>query len=179
MQGLSRVRVGFDAEHGAIAARFDAGRQYYAEVVTGALEGERFDVDEAATGSAGAGVLVLTLRPDRSARVRRSRAVRSRARAIVVRPHVTLGMLTGMFTPGLTGHDNPLRADGVWLFENDALAFYHLRADGVRWTRLGSNQDQSGADHLAGHQRGDRHQVARASRGCTKGACGRMRSGRI
>ena len=51
--GLSRVRVGFDAGHGAIAARFDAGRQYYAEVVTGALEGERFDVDEAATGSGG------------------------------------------------------------------------------------------------------------------------------
>jgi hypothetical protein len=53
--------------------------------------------------------------------------------------------LTDMFTPGLTGHDNPLRADGVWLFENDALAFYYLRADGVRWARLGSNasQDQS------------------------------------
>jgi hypothetical protein len=61
---------------------------------------------------------------------------------MVVRPHVTLGMLTAMFTPGLTGHDNPLRADGVWLFENDALAFYHLRSDGVRWARLGSSQDQ-------------------------------------
>ncbi len=72
----------------------------------------------------------------RSARVERSPAARSRARGSWVRPHVTLGMLTGMFTPGLTGHDNPLRADGVWLFENDSLTFYHLRSDGVRWTRL-------------------------------------------
>jgi hypothetical protein len=139
----SRVRVGFDAEHGTIAARLDAGRQYYAEVVTGALAGERFDVDEAATGSAAPGALVLTL-DAASFSTRQTIAGGALAGArVVVRPHVTLGMLTGMFTPGLTGHDNPLRADGVWVFENDSLTFYHLRSDGVRWTRLGGNQDQS------------------------------------
>ncbi len=111
--------------------------------MTGALEGERFDVDEAATGSAAPGALVLTLQ-DGSFSTRQAIAGGALAGArIVVRPHVTLGMLTGMFTPGLTGHDNPLRADGVWLFENDSLAFYHLRGDGVRWARLGGNQDQS------------------------------------
>jgi autotransporter-associated beta strand protein len=142
-EGTNRVRVEFDASHGAIASRLEPGRQYYAEVVTGALEGERFDVDEGATGSAAAGALVLTLQ-DGSFSTRPSIATGALAGArIVVRPHVTLSMLTGMFTPGLTGHDNPLRADGVWLFENDSLTFYHLRSDGVRWTRLGGNQDQS------------------------------------
>jgi rhamnogalacturonan endolyase len=119
------------------------GAPYYLEVLTGALQGERFDVDMTAT-TAGEGAVELKLGPGSlSTRPALAAGTLAGARG-AIRPHLTLARLQSSFRPGLRGRDLFLLADGVWVFENGDLAFYFLRGDGATWNRVGSTGDYRG-----------------------------------
>jgi len=129
------------AHAGDVGAHLTPGQPYYLEVLTGTLQGERFDVAASPGGGdtvtlrLGAGSLSTrpALAPDALAGARGA-----------VRPHLTLARLQSLFRPGLVGRDLFLLADGVWVFENGDLAFYYLRADGVTWSRVGGAGDFRG-----------------------------------
>ena len=126
-----------------VGALLTPGAPYYLEVLTGALQGERFDVDVAAT-IAGEGAVELKLGPGSlSTRPALAGGALVGARG-AIRPHLTLARLQSSFRPGLRGRDLFLLADGVWVFENGDLAFYFLRADGATWNRVGSAGDYRG-----------------------------------
>jgi hypothetical protein len=127
-----------------VVALLTAGAPYYMEVLTGAWQGERFDVDVAGTASAGGAAVALRLGPS-SLSTRPALAPGALAGAHgAIRPHLTLARLQSLFRPGLRGRDLFLLADGVWVFEGGDLAFYFLRADGATWSRVGAAGDQRG-----------------------------------
>jgi hypothetical protein len=124
-----------------VAARLASGGRYYLEVLTGSLEGERFDVDVEATLAAGNSTVVLVLGPaslSTTGTLAPGALVGARC---AIRPHLTLGRLQSLFRPGLTGCDLSPLADGVHLLEDGAFIFYYLRTDGVTWSRAGSALD--------------------------------------
>ena len=113
----------------------------YVEVVSGELEGERFDVDLAATAGAGGSVLALQLGAGTHgtlATLPDDALVGSR---LVVRPHMTLARLQAIVSPGLVGSNSPGHADGVQLFDGTEWVRYHLRADNATWVRIGETAD--------------------------------------
>jgi autotransporter-associated beta strand protein len=129
---------------GDVGAFLATGQPYYLEVLTGPMQGERFDVDAEATVAHGDATVALRLGPG-SLSTRPALAPGALAGArCAVRPHVTLARLQSFFRPGLVGHDLFLLADGVWILENGDLAFYHLREDGATWNRVGRAGDHRG-----------------------------------
>jgi hypothetical protein len=134
----------FPTAAGDVGSRLLATQRYYVEVVTGPLEGERLDVDAAATVAAASPTVILSLgaqtfstlgvvAPDALAGAR-----------VVIRPHLTLGRLQSLFEPGLQGHDHVVFADAVRVLENGEATYYYLRADGATWRRPGSATDHRG-----------------------------------
>ncbi len=129
---------------GSPAATLTAGKKYYVEIETGALEGERLDVDTAATLSAGGTTVVLDLGAN-SASTSTSLTADTLAGALgVVRAHATLGSVKGLFSPALTGNNSAALADSVQLHVGGALRLYYLRGDGVTWRESGKAVDESG-----------------------------------
>jgi hypothetical protein len=127
--------VTFSDSTGDIGAALDPQRPFYAEVATGALEGERLDVDVAATIAAGDGTLVLNLAAGtHSTLAALADAALADAR-VIVRPHVRLADLQAMVAPSFVGDNKHNKADGVEVFEGTAYAFYFLRADGSSWAK--------------------------------------------
>jgi hypothetical protein len=112
----------------------------YVEVVTGPFEGERLDLDLAATASAEGKVLVVAFGAGTHSTLANLGADALAGARVVVRPHVTLARLQAMFSPALVGHANAKRADGVQLFENGQWVRYSLRPDGS-WLRAGQGAD--------------------------------------
>jgi hypothetical protein len=138
------ARLSFPDAHGNVGGLLDPGRAYYVEVLTGSLEGERLDVDAAATIALGGATIVLAMG---AASHSTMHAIPDGALAgsrCALRPHVTLADVQAMFSPGLAGDDVAGRADGVWLFENGEFRFYHPGSDNATWTRPGSGIDLRG-----------------------------------
>lgn len=113
----------------------------YVEVLSGPWEGERFDVDVAATLAGDGRSLALALGAGTHGTRATVAADRLAGARIAVRPHVTLARLQGMFTPALAGSNSPGRADAVELFDGRHFDRYYLRGDGETWARLGRNGD--------------------------------------
>ena len=123
------------------SALVDAGPAYV-EVLDGAFEGERLDLDVAATLS-GNGESIAVSFGNGTHSTRGSMPADALAGArITVRPHVTLARVQAMLSPALDGSNAPGRADSVLLFENERFIRYTLRGDGETWVRSGSNADQ-------------------------------------
>jgi hypothetical protein len=144
VQSNTEQALAFPEAAGDLGSRLSADGRYYVEVVTGLLEGERLDVNVAATIAAASPTVVLalgtatfstlpTLGPNALAGAR-----------CVLRPHLTLARLKGLVARSLVGHDNFVFADGVRLLEAGVSTFYYLRADGVTWRRPGSSADHRG-----------------------------------
>ena len=113
----------------------------YVEVLDGPWEGERLELDVAATGAAdGSSLVVLPANP-RSTRATLPPDGLAGAR-VAVRPHVTLAGVQAMLSPGLQGSNQAGKADAIHVFENGRFERYYLRADRTTWRRHGSNQDQ-------------------------------------
>jgi len=133
--------VTFDAVTGGIGSRLTAGDSYYLEIVSGPLEGERFDLNTAATvASADASVTVDLSDTSFSTSHTVGANVLAQARA-VVRPHQTLAKLATTFTPALVGNNNAALADGVRLMTPNGIVFYYLRGDGLSWREPGKTTD--------------------------------------
>jgi hypothetical protein len=145
--------VGVAASNTAAAVTFPAsdvvsvggllspGVRYYLEVATGPLEGERFDVDTDATLGSGDASVTLALGPDSFSTLPSLAPGSLVGTRLILRRHVTLARLQQLLSPGLIGHDNAQLADAVQTIEGGEFARYFLKADGVTWSRLGSEQD--------------------------------------
>jgi hypothetical protein len=128
-------------ESGDLAAALTAGEPYYVEIVSGPLEGERFDLDTAATISSGSATLNLAANSNSTSNSL-SAGVLAQARA-VVRPHVTLAKLATMFSPALVGNASNTLADGIRIYGGPAgLTTYFLRPDNA-WRTTPTGADQS------------------------------------
>lgn len=122
----------------------EAGGRYYVEILDGALEGERLDVNVAATVAAGNGTVVLDLSEASLSTIRVLGEDVLKDACCAVRRHVTLGRIGEMISPGLVGNNNAARADGIHVFGKSGFIFYYLRGDGKTWRRASSPEDMSG-----------------------------------
>lgn len=126
---------------GVMGEKLEAGQSYYLEILTGPHEGDRLDVDTAAT-IASADSTVTLLFGGSSYSTLPALAENALADALVsLRPQLTLAALPAMFSPGLTGHDDPDLADGIQLLGTTGFVRFHLTGDGETWRR-----DDGGAD---------------------------------
>lgn len=129
-------------EAAGLATALAAGERYYVEIVSGSLEGERYDLNTATTISSGVATLDLSTTSNSTSNTLAVDAL-AQARAIV-RPHVTLGKLSAMFTPALVGDANNTLADGIRIYGGPmGLTTYYLRTDGS-WRSTPTSADQSG-----------------------------------
>jgi hypothetical protein len=117
------------------------GGQYYVEVVAGPFEGERFDVDLAATLAATDATIALTLGPDTFSTLPALGEGALVSARIALRPHVTLASLQQMITPSLESDHRRHCGDSVLILENEVFRAYSLQADGATWRRYGSSLD--------------------------------------
>jgi len=128
-------------EASGVAAALTAGNRYYVEIVTGPLEGERFDLNTATTISSGTATLDLSAASNSTTNTLAA-DVLAQARA-VVRPHVTLAKLGAMFSPALVGNTSNALADGVRIYGGPmGQTTYYLRTDGT-WRTTPAAADQS------------------------------------
>ena len=127
---------------GNVGASLTAGERYYVEIVTGPLEGERFDLNTAATIASANASATLDLSGSSNS-TSNTLAVDALATSrAVIRPHVTLGKLTTMFTPALVGSNDNAVADGVRIYGGVfGLTSYYLRPDGS-WRTSAASIDQ-------------------------------------
>jgi hypothetical protein len=123
----------FTESAGNVAAALNAQRSYYAEIATGAFEGERLDVDTAATIAANDGALELNLGVGSHSTLAALADGALAGARVIVRPHVRLSDLPSMIAPSLVGNNKHNRADGVHVYEGSAYAFYYLRGNGTEW----------------------------------------------
>ena len=125
------------------ASALATGASYYLEVTSGALEGERFEVDEVLTAAATPGVLVVDL--DAANSTLPNMAVGALVgMKVAIRPHMTLARVQARITPALVGNNTAALADSVLVFTSSSSVTYYLRADGVTWRKAGSTTDFAG-----------------------------------
>jgi autotransporter-associated beta strand protein len=137
-------RLEFPEGAGNLGALLTSGGMYYVELLGGPLEGERFDVDVDATIDAGGATLVLAFGAGSLSTRSALPGTGIVGTRLVLRPHLTLDGLRSLLTPGLVGDDHFVLADAVQILEDGQFQRYSLRADGVTWSRLGSDEDFRG-----------------------------------
>jgi len=121
-----------------VGSLLTATEPYYIEVVTGALEGERFDVDPTATIASANGT--VTINPSSANNTSTLGAGSLNGSSIALRKHITLEQLGGAFSPTLIGNNSANSADQIALWDGSTgiLVSYYLRADGVTWRQVGT-----------------------------------------
>lgn len=127
---------------GAVGARLAPERRYFVEITTGPLEGERLDLDTAATIAAGGPGLVVEFGEITHSTLPSLADGALAGARCVVRPHLTLADLPGMFTPALRGHRFAIRADAVVFVGEEGVERYSLAEDNQTWL--------SASDHRLG-----------------------------
>jgi len=123
---------------GNVGSLLTPGEPYYLEVVAGVLEGERFDVDTAATIAAGDSTVVISTASANNTSTLSSDALA--AAQVAVRKHITLEQLQGFFSPALVGHNSAGSADQISLLNPSTGTFtsYFLRGDNLTWRIVGT-----------------------------------------
>jgi hypothetical protein len=119
------------------ASLLSAGEPYYVEVVSGALEGERFDVNTAATIASSNSVVTISNSANNTSALIAGSLTNNTTLAL--RKHVTLEQIAGYFSPALIGNNSANSADQISLYNSStrALVNYFLRSDGVTWRQVG------------------------------------------
>ncbi len=128
-------------ENNGLAASLTAGVEYYLEIIDGPFEGERFDLNTAATrGSGKAKIETGALSHTTLKSLKKDQLIGARA---VVRPHLTLGRLGEMFSPTLSGHLLLTLSDTVQIHgEGLGIETYFYRPDGSwRLAHIGPRMD--------------------------------------
>jgi len=118
-------------------ALLTAGLPYYIEAVGGTLEGERFDVDTAATIAAANGTVTLATSANNTFTLSTGNAVGTQ---FALRKHITLSQVQSFFTTPLVGNNNASLADQIQFLNANGTAFtaYYLRANLTEWRPAGS-----------------------------------------
>jgi hypothetical protein len=149
----------FAPEEGDIGSLLDAAGRYYFEVATGPLEGERLDVDAAATIAAAGPSIAIDLGDDTNSTLPALGADALAGARVILRPHVTLATLQSVFHPGLRGDRHPNKGDSVLILDSDDFESWYLGEDGESWYEV----DERGNGHWSRMHRDwcrrhDRHQ---------------------
>jgi len=116
-------------------ALLTAGEPYYLEVYSGALKGDRFDVDTAATKSAANNTVVLSSSSPNNTVDLSSISINLNGVTVAIRKHITLEQVQSFIDTPMNGSNTPSSADQIQFFNNSTGTFmtYYLRADGVTW----------------------------------------------
>jgi hypothetical protein len=121
------------------ATLLTANEPYYIEVVSGALEGERYDVDTSATiASANSVVTIATSSANNTSPLVAGSLTNNTTLAL--RRHITIEQIGGYFSPALIGNNNVNSADMISLYDSTgrSLVNYFLRGDNVTWRQQGT-----------------------------------------
>ena len=137
----SSANVATFAGSGNVGSHLTAGDKYYLEIASGGLEGERFDLDTAATIAAGNGSVVLDLSSSSNSTMTSLNANALAGTRGVVRAHTTLAKIATAFAPGLVGNNNFGLADTVAVMSPKGIIFYYLRSDNLTWREPGKTTD--------------------------------------
>ena len=125
-----------------VTAALQSGGQYYIEILSGPLEGERFDLNAPATLAGNGGTVRISLAATSfSTRLALPTDALASARA-AIRSHVTLATLQSMFSPALVGNNSAALADSVMILRDGILYTYYLRADGISWRESGKGAEE-------------------------------------
>lgn len=121
------------------ATLLTAGEPYYVEVVSGLLNGERYDVNTAATiASSNAVVTIATNSANNTSPLVAGSLTNNTT--LAVRKHVTLEQVGSYFSPALIGNNNANLADQISLYSSSSrnLVNYFLRGDNLTWRQAGT-----------------------------------------
>jgi hypothetical protein len=118
-------------------ASLTAGLPYYVEAVSGSLEGDRFDVDTAATITAANGTVVLNLASSNNTFVLTTNVAAGTQFAL--RQHVTLSQVQAACSAPLVGNNTASLADQIQFLNAAGNGFvsYYLRGNGTEWRQVG------------------------------------------
>lgn len=135
--GNAGSALSFPTSHGDIGALLAASGRYYIEVLSGPFEGERLDLDTAATIAAGGATVTLSFGAGSHSTLATLATDALAGARCALRPHVTLAALKAMFAPALQGNNTASKADGVNIYGTQGFECYYLRADGATWRKAG------------------------------------------
>lgn len=123
-----------------VGSLLSANEPYYVEVYSGALKGDRFDVDTAATISAANGTVVLNASSANNTYPVASIAAQLDGVTVALRKHITLEQVQQMSSAPLVGNNSSASADQVQFYDNatQGYASFFLRGDGVTWRKVGT-----------------------------------------
>lgn len=121
-----------------VGSLLTANTPYYVEAIDGPLEGERFDVDTAATINSGNNTVVLVVSSDNNTTaLSAAAAVNSK---FALRKHITVSQVQSFFANSLVGSNQSANADEIVVLNSDGSDFvsYYLRANGTEWRIAGA-----------------------------------------
>lgn len=124
----------------SVGSLLTAGEPYYIEVTNGDFEGERFDVDAAATiTAANSTVVLLASSPNNTSTLTPNSLAGS---SVALRKHITIEQLQTSFSPPLIGNNSASSADQVSLYDSSSgtLTVYFLRGDNTTWRKFGTTE---------------------------------------
>lgn len=123
-----------------VGSLLSANEPYYVEVYSGALKGDRFDVDTAATIAAGNGTVVLNTGSANNTYPAASIANQLDNATVALRKHITLEQVQQMSSAPLVGNNSSASADQVQFYDNatQGYASFFLRGDGITWRKVGT-----------------------------------------
>ena len=123
-----------------VGAKLASGEPYYVEIYSGALKGDRFDVDTAATITAANGSVVLDSASANNTYAVASIASQLDGATVALRKHITIEQVQAMSSAALVGNNSAGAADQVQIYDNSSTSYigYFLRGDGVTWRKVGT-----------------------------------------
>ena len=123
-----------------VGALLTSTEPYYVEVYSGALKGDRFDVDVAATIAAANGAVVLNSSSLNNTLLFSAVGSNLDGATVALRKHITIEQVQGMASNSLVGNNTPGSADQIQFYDNATAGYaaYYLRADGITWRKVGT-----------------------------------------
>jgi len=123
-----------------VGSKLSSGEPYYIEVYSGALKGDRFDVNTAATITAANGTVVLDSASANNTFSFGSIAAQLDGANVALRKHITIEQIQSMASASLVGSNSASSADQIQLYDgaSSAYASYFLRGDGITWRKVGT-----------------------------------------
>jgi hypothetical protein len=141
--GVTGGIIGFGSDVSNIGGLLTSGEPYYIEVYSGALRGDRFDVDTAGTISAGNTTILLNTTSENNTLPVASIGADLNGAQIVVRKHFTLSQVQNLFSTTLVADANPSLADQINVFSSSgAFVAYYLRSS-TDWRKSGDTTNYS------------------------------------
>jgi len=123
-----------------VGAKLTSGEPYYIEIYSGALKGDRFDVNTASTITAANSTVVLDSSSGNNTYPVASIAAQLDGVIIALRKHITIEQIQAMASSALVGNNTATSADQIQLYDNATGGYssYFLRGDGVTWRKVGT-----------------------------------------